>query len=97
MFTRLIDLDWQVLLGGKPPVLDTPWKPAADTELILSLVAALQAQHWPVLESVFLPEHFSKAWDLYLLVRISFWQHLLVMHGVCRNSTSHLFSEAGQP
>ena len=65
----------QVLLGGKPAVLDTPWKPARDTELTLSLVAALQAQHWPVLESISTPEAFSKAWDFYLLVRDSCWQH----------------------
>ena len=58
----------QVLLGGKPAVLDTPWKPAQDTKLILALVAAVQAQHWPVLENISTPEAFSKAWDFYLLV-----------------------------
>ncbi|CAL5221680.1 g3914 [Coccomyxa viridis] len=57
----------QVLLGGKPAVLDTPWKPAKDSELMLSLVAAIQAQHWPVLESISIPERFSKAWEFYLL------------------------------
>ncbi len=70
----------QVLLGGKPAALDTPWKPAKDTELILALVAAVQAQHWPVLESVSLPERFSKAWDFYLLVRTHFWHQAACMH-----------------
>ena len=50
-------------------MLDTPWKPARDTELVLAEVAAEQAQHWPVLESISTPEGFSKAWDFYLLVR----------------------------
>ena len=58
-----------MLLGGKPTVLDTPWKPARDTELVLAEVAAEQAQHWPVLESISTPEGFSKAWEFYLLVR----------------------------
>lgn len=79
-------------------MLDTPWKPAKDTELILSLVAAVQAHHWPVLESISLPEQFSKAWDFYLLVRTSFWQHLLVcMHGTCRKATPQHLPEAWKP
>ena len=61
----------QVLLGGKPTVLDSPWKPARDTELILAEVAAAQAQHWPVLESISTPEGFGKAWDFYLLVSMT--------------------------
>lgn len=56
-----------MLLGGKPSVLDTPWKPAKDTEHILAAVAAAQAQHWSVLGSISTPESFSKAWDFYLL------------------------------
>ena len=58
----------QVLLGGKPAVLDTAWKPAKDTEHVLAAVAAVQAQHWPVLESISTPEAFAKAWEFYLLV-----------------------------
>lgn len=61
----------QVLLGGKPAVLDSSWRPARDTELILAEVAAAQAQHWPVLESISTPEGFGKAWDFYLLVSIT--------------------------
>ena len=51
------------LLGGKPAVLDTAWKPAKDTEHVLAAVAAVQAQHWPVLESISTPEAFAKAWE----------------------------------
>ena len=57
----------QVLLGGKPTPLDTPWKPARDTEHILAAVAAAQARHWPVLDGISTPESFSKAWEFYLL------------------------------
>ena len=57
----------QVLLGDKPTPLDTPWKPARDTEHILAAVAAAQARHWPVLDDISTPESFSKAWEFYLL------------------------------
>ena len=87
-------IDVQVLLGSKPAALDTPWKPAKDTELILSLVAAVQAQHWPVLGSISIPERFSKAWDFYLLVWTRFWRQAGCMHA----QQSFLIScEIGQP
>jgi len=73
----------QVLLGGKPAVLDSSWKPARDTELILAEVAAAQAQRWSVLESISTPEGFGKAWDFYLLVSITLVQP--VMHSCLGN------------
>ena len=74
-------------------MLDTAWKPAKDTEHVLAAVAAVQAQHWPVLESISTPEAFAKAWEFYLLVSTAhphgetcLRAHLLP--SFCRDATS---------
>jgi hypothetical protein len=53
-------------------VLETAWRPAKDTEHVLAAVAAVQAPHWPVLESISSPEAFSEAWEFYLLVSTAY-------------------------